>query len=147
MRTFSSAVHRLAAAAAIVALAAACGGGGDGGGSTSPTPQPKPSPDAATVQATTANAFNPKSVTVAPGGKVHYSFSSVQHNVTFTPATGVPADIPNTSSATVDRVFSTAGTFNYHCTIHPGMTGSVVVATTTTSNGSGGGGCDPYYGC
>jgi plastocyanin len=29
--------------------------------------------------------------------------------------------------ATFSRTFSTAGTFTYHCTIHPGMVGTVSV--------------------
>jgi plastocyanin len=47
--------------------------------------------------------------------------------VTFTAATGVPADIATTANASVTRTFSTAGTFTYHCTIHPQMTGTVIV--------------------
>ena len=31
------------------------------------------------------------------------------------------------STGTHSVTFSTAGTFNYACTVHPGMTGSVVV--------------------
>ena len=31
------------------------------------------------------------------------------------------------SGNTYSHMFNTAGTFNYHCTIHPGMNGSIVV--------------------
>lgn len=84
-------------------------------------------PPANTVEATPSLAFTPSSLTVASGTAVTFSFGSVTHNVTFTAATGVPADIGNTMSANVSRTFSTAGTFSYHCTIHPQMTGTIVV--------------------
>jgi plastocyanin len=146
MRTLSTALRRTVVPTVLVALAAACGGGG-GGGTTNPNPQPTPSPNQATVQATTSNAFSPSRVTVAPGGKVQFEFASVAHTVTFTAAAGAPADIPSTSGATVERSFATAGTYNYHCTIHPGMAGSVVVAATISSTGTGGQNCGTGYSC
>ena len=36
--------------------------------------------------------------------------------------------------------FPTAGTFNYHCAIHPRMTGSVIVSAAVTGLAPGGGG-------
>ncbi|HWJ24865.1 MAG TPA: cupredoxin domain-containing protein [Gemmatimonadaceae bacterium] len=146
MRTPWKLLRRVVAPTALVALAA-CGGGGGSNGSTGPNPQPTPSPNQVTVKATTANAFSPATTTVAPGGKVEFEFESTQHTVTFSAVNGAPADIPATASATVERSFATAGTYNYHCTIHPGMAGSVVVAATTTSTGTGGTGCTSGYTC
>lgn len=72
------------------------------------------------------NFFNPNSVTVAVGGTVTWNWNSgaVTHNVTFQTA-GAPADIGNTSTGSFPRTFPSAGTFQYECTLHPGMSGSV----------------------
>jgi len=102
----------------------ACGGGDggtgpvDGGGGTLV--------HAKRVTATSGIAFDPNAVSIPAGDTIYYTFQSVQHNVVFdTP--GNPGDAPNTLNATVKRKFPTAGTFNYHCSIHPSMTGAVTV--------------------
>ncbi|MCC6245999.1 MAG: CHRD domain-containing protein [Gemmatimonadaceae bacterium] len=85
------------------------------------------SPEAtAAVSATSSNSFTPATVTVRVGGSVAYSFSG-DHNVIFSGA-GAPADVPVTNSGTVNRTFLTAGTYNYTCSLHAGMNGSVLVA-------------------
>ena len=87
-----------------------------------------PAPAAATVQANTSQLFTPKQVDITAGGTVTWQFSTLAHNVTFTTTgAGTPANIPDASSTSVARSFTTAGTFAYQCTIHPGMTGTVVV--------------------
>jgi plastocyanin len=120
-------------ALACLACLAACGGYGSstspyGGGNNPGTPvDQNPAPTSAnTVNANPALAYNPTSLTVAVGTTVTFNFGSVGHSVTFTTA-GAPAEIPVTSNATVTRVFPTAGTFNYHCTVHSNMTGVIVV--------------------
>jgi plastocyanin len=81
----------------------------------------------ATVNATLANQFDPKDVVITPGGTVTWNFATT-HNVTFSAATGVPANITDKSSGSDSRSFPTAGTFNYICTIHgSGMSGTVRV--------------------
>jgi plastocyanin len=80
----------------------------------------------ASVNATLSNTFSPSSVDIAAGGIVTWNFAT-QHNVTFNVAVGAPADIPTTSSGSAGATFTTAGTFNYQCTIHSGMTGVVIV--------------------
>jgi len=90
-------------------------------------------PSADTVTATTCQQFLPQSVTIKAGGTVTWSFQSLAHTVTFNqPAPpGTPADLGTAaapySNTMISRVFTTAGTFNYHCSIHPGMTGVVIV--------------------
>ena len=102
----------------------ACGGGDngtgpvDGGGGTLV--------HATRVTATSSITFDPSAVTIAAGDTIYYTFQTVQHNVVFD-TQGNPGDVPNTINATVKRKFPTAGTFNYHCSIHPSMTGSVTV--------------------
>lgn len=82
-----------------------------------------------TVTMTTGQQVVPPSVTIKVGGSVTWVFQSLAHTVTFnvpTPA-GTPADINASVNTKVSRTFNTAGTFNYHCSIHPGMTGVVNV--------------------
>lgn len=106
---------------------AACGGAGGiyGGGSDNPPPPPPPG----VISATPNLVFTPSTLTINPGDEVTFAFGAVGHNVTFDNRTqATPADIPGiNSSKSVKRPFSTSGTYNYHCTIHPGMAGSVVV--------------------
>ena len=85
-----------------------------------------PFPNTEQVTANTANQFVPEDVDIADGGSVAWTFEA-QHNVTFATATGAPSDIGNQSTGTVSRTFDTPGTFNYQCTLHGGMNGSVTV--------------------
>lgn len=82
---------------------------------------------AARVTATAAPlAFDPSAVSIPVGDTIYFTFQGVQHNVTFdTP--GNPGNVPNSQSQTVKRKFTTAGTFDYHCSIHPSMTGAITV--------------------
>ncbi len=84
-------------------------------------------PGAANVEATEGNAFTPSSVDISSGGTVTWAFRGVTHNVTFSTATGAPGNIGNSTGTSVSRTFGSAGTFNYQCTLHPGMSGRVVV--------------------
>lgn len=72
------------------------------------------------------NAFSPNLVNLARGGTVVWLWADTTslHDVTF--------NDPLLSSATKNSgshsvTFQSAGTFNYACTVHPGMTGSIVV--------------------
>jgi plastocyanin len=119
---------RILSAFVLIALAA-CGGGTGPYGSKSQSPPPPPPPPANTVAATAALAFTPNPLTVNSGENVTFAFGAVAHNVTFdTPGAATPADIPgNNSNVSIQRTFTTSGTYRFHCTIHPGMAGSVVV--------------------
>jgi len=106
-----------------------------GGGDTTVTPPP-PQCAANTFCMTISNTFTPLSMTVAVGSTVSWeNDSSLPHNVTWdTPAGRTAAaagdgtgDIGDFSTGTHTRVFATAGTFGFHCTIHPGMNGTLTV--------------------
>ena len=84
-----------------------------------------PGPTAA-VAATAGSLFDPRTVAVTVGGTVTWTFA-ILHNVTFATAAGAPANIPDRGTGSEARQFNSAGTFNYSCTIHSGMQGTVVV--------------------
>jgi len=84
-------------------------------------------PLTADVTANTTEDFTPASVDIADGGTVTWTFLSLAHNVTFGAQTGAPANIATTMNDSEARTFNTVGTFNYNCTIHPGMSGTVIV--------------------
>jgi len=70
--------------------------------------------------------FNPGLVDLARGGRVTWVTASVPHNVTFASGSA-PADIPTWSDGSRSRTFAESGTFAYNCTVHAGMTATIVV--------------------
>jgi plastocyanin len=113
----------------------ACGGGGDATGPTngnpsSPsnpsTPSTPTAPTVTTAVGVGDDFFTPNNIQVSPGATVTWTWASTAalHNVTF--ADGV-ASATLAGGSSYSRTFSTAGTFSYVCTLHGGMTGSVVV--------------------
>jgi plastocyanin len=70
--------------------------------------------------------FSPTPDTVAAGTVVTFQFGSLIHNVVFMSGPNPPANIPGSSNTSVQRTFTTAGTYNYQCTIH-GFSGVLVV--------------------
>ena len=87
---------------------------------------PASSPTTATISAVTAFGFTPASATVAVGGTANWTIGATNHNVTFSTA-GAPTNIATTNNTTTARTFPTAGTFAYVCSLHAGMTGSILV--------------------
>jgi plastocyanin len=84
------------------------------------------------VTATTSTAYTPQLMTVSRGGAtgvVTWTFQDVTHTVTWDsqPPGAHVADIPATSNAAVPREFTVAGEYEYHCAVHSGMTGSILV--------------------
>ncbi len=73
------------------------------------------------------DVFTPFQVSIPVGGTVRWEFPQRAHNVIFDRKTGAPADIQQIANASVARTFNTLGTFPYDCTLHPGMSGEVVV--------------------
>lgn len=128
---------RFVVALVVLASAVACGGGySSPTPSPSPTPAPAPGgPPAGTASSVTIpvgastlgrGGFNPSDLTVAPGTTVTWmNTDSVAHTST-SDASGWNSGIVSPGGQ-FSFAFPTAGTFSYHCAIHPGMVGTVVV--------------------
>ena len=85
-------------------------------------------------------AYSPASLTIAVGDTVTWTNSDTEsHTATADDASWDSGSIANGASGTV--TFSAAGTFPYHCTIHPAMTGTITVEA--AAGGGGGGATTP----
>jgi plastocyanin len=94
-----------------------------GTGGTGNTPGTTPGANAVFLQ---GMAFNPSTITVAAGTTITWTNKdAVTHNVTSNPALFSSGSMGN--GATYNFTFANKGTFNYSCTIHPSMTGTVIV--------------------
>ena len=116
-------------------LLASCGGGGGGygGGGGGTPPSTVQSVACGTASATVdalATSFTPTGVTILANQVVQWNNSSgVNHTVTRTtqPAGGT-FDVALNIGTPVCLKFTTAGVFDYYCTVHgPTMNGSVTV--------------------
>jgi plastocyanin len=136
----------LLALVALAVVAAGCGGGDDddgdsgSGGGNAPAAEEPAAPTAedggggsgGTGPGTQVSMkdikFNPGSVTIKAGGKVTWTNDdSVGHDVTADDfESGSPGGIDGGS--TFSHTFKKAGTYNYVCSVHPGMKGTVKVS-------------------
>lgn len=122
--------------ATALVVAASCGGGGSSynsvtgtttGGTTGGTQTGgNTNPVVTNAISISDNQFTPSNAQVSVGTTVTWSWASGSstHNVTF--ADGVSSG-DKSAGATYTRTFSSAGTFTYHCTIHPGMNAQIIV--------------------
>lgn len=124
---------RIAAIACVLTTLAACSPNYSSTPTTSPTPSAPASNGATTVvsipsgaSALGSQAFPPNPLTVDAGTTVTWTNTdSIAHTSTSNGAgwdSGIIAPGGQFSTA-----FNTAGTFQYHCQIHPGMVGTVIV--------------------
>jgi plastocyanin len=110
----------------------ACGSSSSDPVAPSPSPTPVASGSSSTVsippgaETLGSRAFMPDQLEVVAGTTVTWTNTdSVAHTST--------SDVSGWNSGTIaprgqfSTVFQTAGTFSYHCSIHPGMVGTVVV--------------------
>ena len=123
--------------ALVLVSAAACGGSGGGGGySSTPTSPSTPGtgyPSTSAAITVTNNVFTPSSTTVVPNTTVRWTWNTCSsdiygsvcydHSVTFDD--GVASATQD--HGTYTRTFTTAKTYNYHCVVHPEMSGSITV--------------------
>jgi plastocyanin len=124
----------LATAGLALALTA-CGGSSSTPAAATAAPSAAPASEAPASEAPAAGgngvsiknfAFNPGSITVPAGTTVTWTNDdSAGHTVTADDGSFDSKTIASGDSFSQD--FATAGTFTYKCTIHPSMTGTVVV--------------------
>ena len=135
-RTRAMRTTRIILTCAVATLAASCSST-YAGSSSNPAGAP---PMAATVNATSLNTFTPANVAVGVGGTVTFTFGDVAHNVFFdnSPAGAPDAITGANANMSQARTFTTAGTFEFDCHIHPGMKGTVIVSNTASTPPGGG---------
>jgi plastocyanin len=127
----------IVAALIVIAAVAAIVTSGDNNNSTKTTNPPPPASTAPPPSASNQTSidkvsiqnmsFSPDSITVKKGTTVTWTNNdSTTHTVTADSGSG-PKSGNLASSDTYNFTFNTTGTFNYHCSIHPSMTGKVTV--------------------
>ncbi len=115
-----------AAAVAVAVLAAGCAAASS---SADPADVVTVTGDPATV-AVVDNAFEPAHVAISAGTTVTWEWEgSDEHNV----VGGADLSSPTQREGTYEQRFDDPGTYEYRCTLHPGMTGSVTVLGPTPS--------------
>ena len=122
---------RFALLFAFMLLAGACGGGYSG---PSPVPAPSPTPPSGSTPITISTgastlgnrAFNPAELDVAVGTTVTWTNNDSTAHTTTSDGAGWNSGTLQ-PRAQFSTTFSNAGTFRYHCAIHPEMVGTVVV--------------------
>ena len=94
---------------------------------TAPTPTPTTAPTSTGNSVSIANfAFSPTSLTVKVGTKVSWTNNdTVTHTVTADK--GAFNSGPLAPGSTFSFTFTKAGTYSYHCNIHPSMMATIVV--------------------
>jgi plastocyanin len=135
-RTVTRPVLAIVALLAVLTLAA-CGSSGSGGSAASPAASAA-APSAAASERASAEAaggdavtiqnfaFGPASLSVAVGSTVTWTNGdSTAHTATADDGSFDSKSIA--AGGTFSQTFDTAGTFAYHCSIHPNMTGTIEV--------------------
>jgi plastocyanin len=102
--------------------------------SKSSSNEPVVTPPASNTVTIQSMAFSPSTITITAGATVKWTNNdAIAHTVTSN--TGAFDSGNMAAGATYSYTFSTAGTYNYHCTYHSGMTGTVMVNAASTSGG------------
>lgn len=133
---------RLVVVSALLMSAAACGDNTSSPPlSPSPTPPSAPTPGGSSIVIPVGaeflgnQSFTPRDLDVQVGTTVTWMNTDRDSHTTTSDASGW-----NSGTLSPGRQFSftfqTAGTFPYHCTFHPGMTGRVVVAAQSSGAGA-----------
>lgn len=121
---------RLGLASVLLILAAACSSQSP----ASPSPDPFPTPSGASASVSipagaerlTTTAFNPDLADIQIGTTVTWTNRDLVAHTSTSDGNGWNSGIV-APGAQFSFTFQNAGTFSYHCAIHPGMVGTVVV--------------------
>jgi len=114
---------------AVTAAGGALAGCGHGTASPAGAAQSAPNPNPVATSAVTIDnlAFSPKAVTVKVGTTVDWTNRDEEpHTVSAEDGSFKSGTLAGNTN-TFSRTFTAAGTFTYHCSIHPYMTGTVEV--------------------
>lgn len=92
-----------------------------------PTTPPVNTPSASGSAVTISNfSFQPSTLTISAGTTVFWTNNdSTTHTITSDTGVFSSGDLPPGSS--FSHTFSSAGSFGYHCSIHPSMKGTIMV--------------------
>lgn len=118
---------------AVIVIAAAAwivfGGKNNNSPNQSSSNSSQASQSVATNKVTIANfAFSPANITVKKGTSVTWTNQdSTSHTVTENDGKNGPSAPPLGQGQNYSFTFNQTGTFHYHCSIHPEMTGTVTV--------------------
>lgn len=101
---------------------AACGTSSSGG-----TQGPGASSGGGNAVAISGFAFNPGTITIKPGTTVTWTNNdSATHTITADDGSWDSGAVAQ--GKTFSHTFASAGTYPYHCAVHPSMTANVIVA-------------------
>ena len=108
---------------------AACGGGYSSNPTPAPSPTQSPSADVTiTIQGQRGNqSYSPSPMTVRVGQRVAWQNADTIAHTATQDASGFNTGNLAAGATSSPITMSTAGTFPYHCTIHPGMVGTITV--------------------
>lgn len=123
-------------AVAVLIIGVACSGGSTGYSAPPPpppyTPPPPPPPGSGNSTTITVanNSFTPTPDTISAGTVTfQWAAGAITHNVTWN--AGNPSTPPNSGDKSAGESYQASllvlGTYHYHCSIHGGMTGIIVV--------------------
>lgn len=129
---------RLVVLSAFLAFAVACGSSSSSPSQPSPTPAPTPAPTPTPGGSSSSvsipggasslgnRAFAPDSINVSVGDTVTWTNNDTIEHTSTSDGNAWNSGVVSPGGR-FSFTFQSAGAFNYHCTIHPDMVGTVVV--------------------
>lgn len=119
-------IKRLMIAGAILSFSFGCGSSSTSPSNTPPASGGTPVSIVSGASVRTTTAYSPNPISVAVGGSITWmNNDSTTH--TSTADNGAWDSGTIGPGATFTRTFPTAGSFTYHCSIHPNMVATVTV--------------------